>query len=69
MKHNGVDYGLFEDQAEPHGWRYTIYRTVLPSDPPKSVRSVPYRSYGEAETACKNEINLGLSGANRAQGS
>ena len=69
MKHKGIDYGLFEDPTAPHRWRYTIYPKLLPGSDQKAVRSAPYSSYGEAETACKKEIDLGLSGANLAKGS
>jgi hypothetical protein len=67
MQHNGVDYGLSEDRTAPHMWRYTIYPKLLPGGDPKSVSSIGYRSYREAETACKKEIDLGLSGANVAK--
>jgi hypothetical protein len=63
MKYNGVDYGLSEDRVAPHGWRYTIYPKLLMGGDQKVVNSsARFSSYGEAETACKREIDLELRG-------
>jgi hypothetical protein len=63
MKHSNVDYGIAEDSAAPHQWRYTIYPKALRGGHPQPVHSAGYSSYSKAEAACKKEIDLGLSGA------
>jgi hypothetical protein len=65
MKHRNTDYGVAEDPMLADKWRYTIYPTMEVG--PKVVSSDLYSSYEEAEAACRNEIDLGLSGANIAQ--
>lgn len=60
MKHRNIDYGIAEDPTLPDRWRYTIYPKI--EDAPKVVSSDLYNSYEEAEAACQEEIDLGLSG-------
>ena len=70
MKHSNVDYGIYEDSVAPYRWRYTIYPKPLRGGHQKTVSSsADYSSYSAAETACKKEIDFGLSGANLAKGS
>jgi hypothetical protein len=68
MTYNSVDYGISEDRAAPYRWRYTIYPKPLRGGPQKTVSSgADYSSYSGAEAACKQEIDLGLSGAHLAK--
>jgi hypothetical protein len=65
MTYNQVDYGISEDKVAPFLWRYTIFRKHFPGSLPKTVSSIGYRSYSDAEIACKQEIDRGLPGLSR----
>jgi hypothetical protein len=65
MKHSNIDYWIDEDPTLPDKWRYTIHPRM--EDGSKVASSDLYSSYEEAEAACMNEIDLGLTGANLAK--